>query len=66
MKRYLILTLVISILLGIILPLALGVKDLGLLYITFSSVWVIYAALLLVTTFMIKPSLKIKAAARME
>ena len=60
-KIYLIFTLLISSLFGIILPLALGVKDLPLIAICFSSVWVIYAALLLITTFLIKPNLKIKA-----
>ena len=55
------LTLHISILFGIILPLTLGVKNLTLIAICFSSVWVIYAALLLITTFLIKPNLKIKA-----
>jgi len=62
MKKYLILTLVIPILLGIILPLALGVRDLTLIAICFSSVWFIYAVLLLITTFLIKPNLKIKAS----
>ena len=45
MKKYLIITLVISILLGIILPLALGVKDISLIGMTFSSVWFVYAVL---------------------
>ena len=62
MKKYLILTAVISILVGIILPLALGVKDLTLIAICFSSVWFVYAVLLLITTFLIKPGLKIKAS----
>ena len=61
-KRYLALTLIISILVGIILPLALGVKDLTLVAICFSSVWFIYAVLLLITTFLIKPGLRIKAS----
>ena len=55
-------TLVISILLGIILPLVLGVKDLMLIATTFSMVWVLYAIVLLVTVFLIKPGLKIKAS----
>jgi uncharacterized membrane protein len=62
MKKYLILTLVISVLAGIILPLTLGVKDLTLIAITFSLVWFFYALLLLITTFLIKPGLKIKAS----
>jgi hypothetical protein len=61
MKKYLALTLVISILVGIILPLALGVKDPTLIAITFSLVWFLYAVLLFITTFLIKP-LKIKAS----
>jgi uncharacterized membrane protein len=55
------LTLVISILLGIILPLVLGVKHPMLIATTFSMVWMIYAIILLVTVFLIKPGLKIKA-----
>jgi len=62
MKKYLVLTLVISILVGIIMPLGLGVKDLTLIAITFSSVWFLYGALLLITTFLVKPRLKIKAS----
>ena len=61
MKKYLILTLIISILLGIILPLALGVKDLTLIAISFCSVWLVYAAILLIVTFLVKPGLKIRA-----
>ena len=55
-------TLVISILLGIILPLVLGVKHLMLFATTFSMVWVVYTIILLVTVFLIKPGLKIKAS----
>ena len=61
-KRFLSLTLIISVLLGIILPLALGVKDPMLIATTFSMVWVIYAIVLLVTVFLVKPGLKIKAS----
>jgi uncharacterized membrane protein len=53
--------LLISILLGIILPLILGVKDPMLIATTFSMVWMIYAIILLVAVFLIKPGLKIKA-----
>lgn len=60
-KRFLSLTLIISILFGIILPLVLGVKDPMLIATTFTLVWVLYAIVLLVTVFLIKPSLKIKA-----
>jgi hypothetical protein len=59
MKRYLILTLVISILVGITLPLALGVRDPTLIAICFSSVWFLYAVLVLIA-FLIKPGLRIK------
>ena len=62
MKKYLIMTLVISILLGIILPLALGVKDPTLVAISFCSIWFVYAVLLLITTFLMKPGLRIKAS----
>jgi hypothetical protein len=61
MKKYLTLTLVISILAGIILSLALGVKDLTLIAISFYSVWFVYAVILLIVTFLVKPGLKIKA-----
>lgn len=61
MKKYLTLTLVISILAKIILSLALGVKDLTLIAISFCSVWFVYAVILLIVTFLVKPGLKIKA-----
>jgi type IV secretory pathway TrbL component len=60
MKKYLTLTLVISILAGIILSLALGVKDLTLIAISFCSVWFVYAVILLIVTLLVKPGLKIK------
>jgi hypothetical protein len=60
MKKYLVITLVISILVGIILPLALGVKDLTLIAISFCSVWFIYAAIVLIVTFLMKLGLEIK------
>ena len=60
--RYFPLTLVISILVGILLPLALGVKNLTLLAIFFSSVWFIYAVLVFICTFMVKPGLRIKVS----
>jgi hypothetical protein len=62
MKKYLVLTLVTSILVGIILPLALGVRDLTLIAICFTLVWFIYAVLLLITTFMVKPGLRINVS----
>ena len=61
-RNYLTLTLIISILFGILLPLALGVKDPMLIATTFSMVWVIYAIGLLVTVFLVKPGLKIRAS----
>jgi hypothetical protein len=61
MKKYLTLTLVISILVKIILSLALGVKDLTLIAISFCSVWFVYAVILLIVTFLVKSGLKIKA-----
>jgi hypothetical protein len=65
-RTYLIPTLLISFLFGIILPLALGVKDLTLIAICFSSVWFVYAVLLLITTFLMKPGLKIRHAVKRE
>lgn len=59
-RRYFALPLVTSILVGIILPFALGVKDLTLIAICFSLVWFIYVVLLLITTSLIKPGLRIK------
>ena len=61
-KTYLIVTLLVSILFGIVLPVVLGVRDLTLIAITFSLVWFLYAVLLLITTFMVKPGLRIKAS----
>ncbi len=60
-KTHLIVTLLGSILFGTVLPVALGTKDLILIAICFSSVWFIYVVLLLITTFLIKPNLRIKA-----
>jgi hypothetical protein len=62
MKKYLILTLAVSILIGTILPLPLGVKDPTLITISFSLVWFIYAVILLIFTFLVKPELKIKTS----
>ena len=47
-------TLLISILLGIALPLALGVKDPTYIAISFSSVWGIYSLILLGNIFLVK------------
>jgi hypothetical protein len=61
-ESYLSLTAILSVLFGILLPLNLGVKDLMLIATTFSIVRVLYAIILLVTVFLIKPGLKIKAS----
>lgn len=53
-KTYLRLTLVLSVLFGIILPLALGVKDPTLIAISFCSVWFIYAGALITIVFLIE------------
>jgi len=53
-KNYIWLTLLISILFGIILPLALGVKDLTYIAIFFSSVWVLYSIIFLGYVFLIE------------
>ena len=42
----------------------LGVKDPMLIATTFSMVWVLYAIVLLVTVFLIKPGLKIRASGK--
>jgi hypothetical protein len=55
-------TRLISILLGIILPVALGVKDLMLIASIFSIVWVVNAMMLSITVFLIRPGLRIKAS----
>ena len=44
------------------MPLVLGVRDSMLITTTFSMVWVLYAIVLLVTVFLIRPGLKIKAS----
>jgi len=59
-KYHLRLTLLISTLFGIILPLALGIKDSTLIAIGFSLIWAVYSVMLLVFTFFVKPGLKIK------
>jgi len=61
-KLYFTLTFFISIALGIILPFILGLRDPMLIATTFSMVWALFAIILLVTVFLIKPGLKIKAS----
>lgn len=53
-KFYLKITLLVSIFLGIILPLTMGVKDLTLLAVFFSLIWFIYAVALFIKTFLIE------------
>jgi len=50
-RNFIKLTLVVSILAGILLPLALGVKDPTLIIITFCSFWFIYASIFFISTF---------------
>ena len=47
-------TLIISILFGIVLPLALGVKDPIYIAISFSSVWIIYSLIVLGYVFLVE------------
>jgi uncharacterized protein (DUF58 family) len=61
-KSYFKVTLLISILLGIILPFVMGVNDPTLIAVALSFIWFIYAFLLLVTTFLFRPSLRIKVS----
>ena len=63
-KTYFSLTLLVSILPGIILPLALGVKDPTLIAITFSSVWFIYAMIMFIIVFLIKLGVRIRVIQR--
>jgi hypothetical protein len=59
-KTYLLLTVILSVLFGIILPLVFGVKDPTLIAITFSSVWFLYIVVMMVVVFLLRPGLKIK------
>ena len=54
MKKYFILTLIISILMGIILPLGLRVNDPTYIAISFASVWAIYSLILLGYVFLVE------------
>jgi hypothetical protein len=53
-KYYFRLTLVVSVLAGIILPLIVGVKDPVYIAISFSSVWAIYSLILLGYVFLVE------------
>jgi len=63
-KGYFRLALAVSILAGIILPLAIGIKDPLLSGYIFTSVWFIYALVRFITVFLIRPGLKIKGSRR--
>jgi hypothetical protein len=54
MKKYLTLTLIISVLVGIVLPNILGVKDPLYIAISFSLVWAIYSLILLGYVFLVE------------
>jgi len=54
LNKYFWVTLVVSILAGIILPIALGVKDPVYIAISFSSVWAIYSLILLGYVFLVE------------
>jgi hypothetical protein len=63
-KIYFTLTLIASVLLGIVLPLALGIKDPTLIATAFSSVWFLYAMIMFIIVFLIKPGLRIRVIQR--
>jgi len=54
MKKYLTLTLIISVLVGIMLPNILGVKDPVYIAISFTLVWAIYSMILLGYVFLVE------------
>jgi len=54
LNKYFWVTLVVSILAGIILPIALGVKDPVYIAISFSSVWAIYSLILFGYVFLVE------------
>ncbi len=53
MKKYFLTTLLISVLMGIILPLVLRVKDTVYIAIFFDSVWFIYAVVHMIIYFLV-------------
>jgi hypothetical protein len=63
-RTYLRLTLVISILLGILLPFVLGVKDPTIIIIAFCSAWFIYSIIFFVHTFLISGRRNLKKRLR--
>ena len=62
LKKLSALTCLALILFGILLPIALGVRDLEVMAAIFSVFLGIYAVLVIVTTFLIKPGLRIKVS----
>ena len=52
-KLYIKFTLIVSILIGIIMPLLIGIKSTKIIAICFSFVWFIYAVIFFVSTFLI-------------
>jgi len=63
-KYFFTLTLLTSIVFGIVLPLALGVKGFTPIAICFTFVWFLYVVGLLLFTFLVKPGLRIKVIQR--
>lgn len=63
-RTYVILTSLVSILFGIILPLALDLRGFTPIAIFFTFVWFIYVVGLLLSTFVVKPGLRIKVIQR--
>ena len=63
-RIYFIPTLLTSILFGIALPIALGVRGLRQVALFFTLVWLIYAVALLIFTFLLRPGLRIRVIQR--
>jgi hypothetical protein len=61
-KRLFVITMATSILFGILLPLAFGIKDTKLIAIILSGFRFVYAVLMLVMTFLLRPNLRIKVS----
>jgi len=60
-KTYLRLTVVLSILFGIILPVTLGVRDIYAIALIFSIIWFVYSAVLFAYVFLVEGRIKDKA-----
>jgi hypothetical protein len=65
-KRLFMLTWIISVLVGIILPLVIGVKDPLLIAYIFASVWFIYALIMLVIIFLVEGRRNLKKRLKEE